>query len=286
MYRCIMGEGGDDDKRVAAAEENVLSVDLEEKLGAENAAEFERRFAADGWVGAAWYECYLGDQTYLAGFEKVVGDDGLEHAPDEALLIPETDCDWRQEGVMLSYDEFETPLPEAVQDKESLTIARKVFCQMCWLIADGDKVYTGRGDAEHIELTFEIARSEDYVEMVYVNDAQFPKHTAAIELTCTPIRAEFTVTNQVSDEWKAIWDGYGGYLHAPLNLAKDVIFDYEILVDGEQVYCDETTFKGVEGKSGFFLLPTDAKQVTFRPVYANTAAHTDEDVVIDLAAQE
>jgi len=274
-----------DDARVAASEEGVMAIDLEEKLGTENAAEFARRFEAEGWAGAAWYECYLGDSSYLADAEKIVGDDGFEHPPQDALFIPETDVDWLEDGVYLTYDEFETPLPEAAQDRQSVKIARNAVSQMCWLIVDGDKVYTGRSPAERVELVFEIERSEDYAETVYTETAQFPNHAAVIELSRTPIRAGFSVVNQISDEWRTIWADYSGYLHAPLNLAQDVIFDYEIYIDGTAAAFDTESFRGAEGMSGWFLLPADAEQVVFRPVYANTGAHADEDVVIDLAAK-
>jgi len=270
------------DERAAASEENVVAIDLEDKLGAEKAAEFLRRVEEEGWAGAVWYECYLGDSTYLADFAKVVGDDGLEHASDEALFLPETDADWQEGGMILCYDEFETPLPVAAQDKERLNIGRKVFCRQCWLIVDGDKVYTGMDSAEYIELSFEIERSEGYEETIYEIEAQFPNHSAKISLTRTPIRAEFIVDNQISDEWKAIWDEYDGYLHAPLNLEQDVVFDYEIWVDGEMVSCQTDRFRGAEGMSGWFVLPSDAKNVVFRPVYANSGVNSEDTAVIEL----
>lgn len=274
------------DARVAAAEESALAINLEDKLGAEKAAEFLRRVEEEGWAGAAWFECYLSDSTYLAGLEKVVGDDGLEHAPDEALFLPETDIDWQEEGVILCYDEFETPLPEAAQNKDSLTVGRKAVCQQCWLIIDGDKVFAGRDSAERVELTFKIARSEEYAETAYEIEAQFPNHSAKISLIRTPIRAEFAVENQISDEWKAIWDGYSGYLHAPLNLEEDVVFDYEIWVDGEMTHYQTDSFRGAEGMSGWFFLPADAKEVVFRPVYANSGAQADEAAIIELQKKQ
>ena len=270
------------DSRAADAEEGVLSVELGEKVGTETAAEFYRRFESDGWAGVAWYECYLSDQTYLADAEKVVGDDGLEHASDDALLYPETDHDWRENGVYLSFDEFETPLPEKAQDRERLLLARKVVCQQCWLIIDGDRVYNGRSPAERVELTFEVERSEDYVQTEHMIEAEFPDHSARISLVRTPVRAEFTVENRISDEWKAIWESYDGYLHAPLKLAQDIVFDYEIWVDGRQIYFQTDRYMGAEGMTGWFMLPADAKEIVFRPVYANSGARAEEDVTIKL----
>lgn len=258
-------------------------VNIVDLIGESNFAEFQRRLDEQGWVGVEWYDCYLSDHVYLADAQKVMGEDGQEHVSGDALFYPQTSHSWTAEdGLNISCEEYETPLPEAAQDKDSLTIARKASCRRCWLVAEGDKVYTGRDPAERVELMFEIVRSEDYVETTCQKEVQLPNHTAKIELTRTPIRAEFTVTNLISDEWKRIWSGYGGYLNAPLNLEEDVIFDYEILVDGEKVNFSTDSYAGAEGMSGWFLMPADAQQVTFRPVYANSGAHAGEDVTIDL----
>lgn len=258
-------------------------VNIPDLIGVSNFEQFQTKLDADGWAGFEWFSCYPGDHVYLADAQKTIGADGYEHVSDDALFYPETSASWNEEGGLnVVYEEFETPLPGAAQDQDPLTIARKMYCQRCWVIADGDKVYTGREPAERIELTFGIVRSEDYAQTEYAAEAQFRNHTATIQLTRTPIRAEFSVKNVVSDEWKEIWSAYGGYLHAPLNLAEDLIFDYEILVDGKKVIFDTDSFEGVEGMNGWFLLPTDAKQVAFRPVYANTGANAAEDVVIDL----
>lgn len=257
-------------------------ADLEEHIGEENAAEFMRRAAADGWAAVAWTDCYLSDHVYLADIPAVMGDDGHEHAPDEALLYPEVDCRWNEDGVELLYAEYENPLPEAARNQDSLKLGRKASSQMCWLIVDGDQIFMGREPAERVEMVFEIHRSEEYAEKVYHVEHAFERFGAEFDLKLTPIRAEFSVQNQVSDEWKSVWAEYGGYLEAPLNLEADVIFDYEIRVDGAQVHVAEEAYEGVEGFSGWFLLPEGAQRVTFRPVYANSGAHADEDVTIEL----
>ncbi|MBQ9952048.1 MAG: hypothetical protein IJO98_07910, partial [Clostridia bacterium] len=195
---------------------------------------------------------------------------------------PEMDCRWNENGVELLYEEYETPLPEAARDQDRLKIGRKVSAQMCWLIVEGDQVYMGQKAAERAELVFEIRRSEAYSEKAYHSNAEFESFSAKFDLNLTPIKAEFSVKNQVSDEWKTIWGGYEGYLHVPLNLEDDVIFDYEIWVDGSRIHFEESSYEGVKGIEGWFLLPENAQQVAFRPVYANSGAHSDEDVIIKL----
>lgn len=283
---CPLGETVEffekDDVRVENSELVAGIVDLEKNIGTENAAEFWRRLEENGWVGVAWMHSYLSDHVYLAGIPEEMGEDGYEHAPDEALFYPESFAGWLENGVNLIYEEYETPLPEAAREQESLTIARKVSAQMCWLVVDGEQVYMGREPAERVELTFEIHRSEDYAEKSYRAEKAFERFSAEFELNLTPIKAEFSVVNRVSDEWKSIWDNYGGYLHAPLNLEADVVFDYEIRVDGTQVHFETKENNGVEGMSGWFMLPEGAQSISFRPVYANSGAHADEDVTIRL----
>ena len=283
---CPLGENVEflekNDARVENSEPVDGIADLEKNIGTENAAEFWRRLEENGWAGVAWMDSYLSDHVYLAGNPKELGEDGYEHASDEALFYPESFAGWLENGVNLIYEEYETPLPEAAREQESLTIARKASAQMCWLVVDGEQVYAGREPAERVELTFEIHRSEDYDEKSYRAEETFERFSAEFELNLTPIKAEFGVKNRVSDEWKAIWDAYGGYLHVPLNLEADVVFDYEIWVDGTQVHFETEENKGVEGMCGWFMLPEGAQSVSFRPVYANSGAHADEDVTIQL----
>lgn len=271
-----------DDARVANCESGQWTINLEEKIGAEATAEFMRRVAQDGWAGVAWMDCYLSDHVCLADIPKKMGEDGYEHAPEDALFYPETNYRWKSDDTELIYEEYETPLPEAARNQEQVRIARKVTSQMCWMIVDGDRVYLGSDEAERKELSFEIQRSETYSNRSYRVERSFDQFSAAFELNVTPIKAEFSVNNLVSDEWKAIWGSYGGYLHAPLNLEADIVFDYEIYVDGVNVEVDKRSYEGVEGMTGWFLLPADAQTVTFRPVYANSGAHADEDVEISL----
>ncbi len=273
-----------DDPLTAQSEEVVWSIELDEKLGAENEAEFMRRGQQDGWAAVTWYDYWLNDQSYLADRPgEVDPSDGRIHPPKEAQLLPESDVSWQDaDGARISYQEIETPLPQAAQGKDSLWVARKVSCCQRWFIFDGEKTYSGSTEPQSVEVVFEIPRSEDYAEQTYQQQEKFPEFTADITLTRTPIKAEFEIVNHVSDEWKTAWAGYEGYLRVPLNLEYDLVFDYEILVDGKATDWESGEFNGTNGTKGWFLLPADAKQVTFRPVYANSGAHADEGMIINL----
>lgn len=274
------------DARAAQIERTEVYLDLSARVGEEMAKAFYERRNNEGWAGIAWYDVYLSDQVYLAGAPLDEGDDGRMHVAGSALFYPETTRTWEENGLRLSYEDYETPLPEDAQERQSVGIARKISAMPMWYIENEDGAFIGYGEAERIEISFEVPRSEDFQERTHTAERTYDCYSAEVTLSETPIKAELAVENKVCEEWEQIWDGYSGYLNVPLGLSEDVVFDYEVWTDDgsgpvkAQHHNDK--YSGVHGLSGWFSMPEGTKRVIFRPVYANTGTNEQNDIIIEL----
>ena len=270
-----------------------LEGDLADHIGTEAAEEFARRLEENGWAGVAWYDCYMGDSVYLPNVpEPEYSFDGsIAGTADDTRLSFETQYRWHSDGLGYLYQEFGT-LPDAARDVDVLQTKAYAHAALRWYCEDASGRYYGYASDhsesadERMDVLVDIPRSEDYEDQSHHADATFPAHTASIDLRMTPIYVEYSIENEIPDAWKAVWNDPQNFPDDkyPPRLPMDVIWRYEFYAEiGDALQAlpdsceigEETLYL-----SGTFILPDGASELHIRPVYYNSGAHADEDIII------
>lgn len=269
----------------------VENIDAEQRFPPETLGAIRDRIDDAHWAGVFWYDVWMGDGVWIPDApSQETGWDGSAIESDVTRLQPATDRRWARAGASQRYFECETPLPAAARDQQTLQIECSVYMRPTWLCYEGEignlQTYIGYGETETHTVRFEIPRGGDYQETTYRQTAVFPNHTADISIRTTPIYAQISIENHVPEAWRQAWAKHDGYYEPPLNLDADCAFNYEIWVrrDGETRMALDLLDDpdGIERLNGQFVIPDGASEIILRPVYANTGAHADEDVVLEI----
>ena len=269
----------------------VENIDAEQRFSPETLGAIRDRIEDAHWAGVFWYDVWMGDGVWIPDAPShETGWDGSTIESDVTRLQPAADRRWEQVGASQRYFECETPLPAAARDQQTLQIECNVYMRPTWLCYEGEignlQTYIGYGEKETRTVRFEIPRDGDYQETTYRQTAVFPNHTADISIWTTPIYAQISIENHIPEAWRQAWAKHDGYYVPPLNLDADCAFNYEIWVrrDGEMYLALDLLDDpgGIERLRGQFVIPDDASEIILRPVYANTGAHADEDVVLEV----
>ena len=269
-------------------------IDLERHFSGEVVQEVYDRVINENWAGMFWYELWLGDGVYIPDVSSTQQFwDGSTSEIEHTRLSPHEDRDWNVIGSGQRYIEFETPLPDAARNQESLELMCKLYLRPTWFIYEGEpgnvECYIGYGETEVRELRFELFRNDEYAEESIQAEAEFPNHKASVIVKTTPIYVQVELENHLPEKWMQAWTEHAGYYVPPLNLDADLAFNYEVYADCGgagfiEVLGGLENVDGVCRLTGRFILPKGTKAIILRPVYANSGAHPEEDVRIDLPA--
>ena len=280
------------DERFEEVERVDAGTDIESIFGKETVNAIYEKIVKDQWAGLFWYDVWMGDGVWLAGIQsQETGWDGSVTQHENTRLYPAAERIWYRLGEEGRYYECETPLPDAARNQQTLRILCKVYLQPRWVCFEGEvgnvAEYAGMGDVMAQEICFDIPLSGKYEEKIFECEAEFPGHTALVSVHTTPIYARLEVINYMPDEWKEAWEKHEGYYMPPMNLEEDCCFTYEVWVKkGEemQLVCDQLDLiDSIERHDGQFVITDGTTEIVLRPVYANTGACADEDVVISIA---
>ena len=271
-----------------------FDFNLGERFGAGIMEEFERRLQEDGWAGIAWYDFYFSDSVYLPGVPGVEYnfDGTVRETTQDAYLMHDSAVHWWQDAALRLYQEYGS-LPDGARNLDALRVEIHAYCRPRWYCEDASGKYYGYGydwsdPGEKLEIRVEIPRSENCEDQSYHADATFPNHTASIDIRTTPIYTKFTIENALSEEWLAIWSNPDNFPDGkyPLRFPEDVIYGYEFFAEaGSELVSLPEHYRSIETPlswAGNFVLPDGATALHIRPIYYNSGAHPDEDIIITL----
>lgn len=112
------------------------------------------------------------------------------HSDDGIYLPPlgETEEAPQEDGLLFCLREFETPLPEAVRDRDSLTLRIPFRIFTSWYYFDGEKYYTKYAQEPLAELTATVNRA-DTVTRNYVWEGELGGVSAKVEAQVSAVHA-------------------------------------------------------------------------------------------------
>lgn len=148
--------------------------------------------AAKGAGGVIVYNTYISDGVYISGT-----DDYLDLSMSDDMTL--------EDGTLIGYKRFESPLPEAARGKDSFSVDFKVYRAPSYLYFDGAKWYQGsKGRTEEIISTV-IERNADETSEIYPFTASAGDHviTGALTITAIDVKLSYTfadVTGTQRDE--------------------------------------------------------------------------------------
>ena len=257
-------------------------------ISEEARAEFERRYAEDGFACVSYLQCYFDDSLYLLSAEDLPADPAAAYdafSDYEFLGMREMgDTDTGEYVLDISTS---GRLPDSLRDQPSLPVTRYVSGTVYYFYRDSTGQYSGTFPKEHFPVSAAIPRTDDFRQQEIRQRVELPNHTADIILKLSPIQARLRIQNWISDDWQQAWDAWwpeNAYSLAelPLNLPEDVIVQYRIFIDGEPLGKNNHWYDA-SGLTAEFILPADAQTITLRPVYANSGEHPDEDILLSLS---
>ncbi len=239
--------------------EGAAAVSFNELLSDEECALFEKKLNETGAAGFICQSVYLGDGVSLA--------DGTEMTSFINTAV---------EGG--TYIEFETPLPDAARNKDSLSLALNVRSQKLYYYRDATGSYVMTGPVQTQDVAVEVPRSTDRVNW-YQGSYACETYSAAARLLVTPVNARATIEMKIPAEWTVPWNSMDELAES----GADILVDYVLVVDGTPLEGDlsEESEDGGRALSLEFELPSDdAAAFSLRPVYAVSGEHADEDIIL------
>ena len=264
------------------------AFDLHPWITDEARAEFERRFAEDGFACVSYLQCYFDDTLFLRSAEEL---------PDHPIAASNQYPDYEFLGMRESGDTVtgkyvldistSSRLPQPLRDQPSLPVTRYVCGVVHYFYRDASGQFSGSFPTEYFPVSAVIPRTDDFRSQELRRRVELPEHTADIILTLSPIQARLTIQNRISGEWTQAWDTWWqenafSLAELPLNLPEDVIVQYRIFIDGEPI-SQSNYWYDAYGATAKFVLPSGAQTLTLRQVYANSGEHPEEDIVLSLA---
>lgn len=253
--------------------------------------EFERRYSETGFACVTRTQCYMDDGLYFADASLLPADPSdAEFLLFDTELMGSRTC-WDEGSIAYCFETSSNkPLPAIAQDQDSLSVTRYVYGVVTYFYRDSTGMYSGSFEKQCIPVTAKIVQTDSYAAQDIHLQADFPIHSADIHLTISPIQCNLSISNQLSQRQQDIWDSAAPEIQyrmidLPLNLAEDLPVRYDIFIDGTQLPQSPYWYDAY-GDEVQFVLPADAQTIVIRPVYANSGAHADEDVVIDLNQPE
>lgn len=251
-------------------------------------AEFERRFAADGFACVSYAIARPEMELYSPDAAEEITTINDERGEYSAMVINVIDTMmdmWEEGNVVYLMDNGIYGVPPSLEGKDSLTATRFIYGWSYYYYQDETGGYVVTSKIQYFPVTFTVSRSGDINTAAGTFTAEFPKHTADITISMSPAQIDIKIDNHVDDSWFDIYRQNGApYLGGdePMNLSEDIIVWYDTLIDGQKIEGGWHS-AGPFGGEYYFAPPEGAATLTICPVYANTLQHMDEAITIDLA---
>ncbi|NLO86397.1 MAG: hypothetical protein GX096_13395 [Clostridiales bacterium] len=244
--------------------ETASDVSPQDEVSVQAWADFERIYDAKGAAGMMYYSVYPGDGVYMGDIQ----------------LPPKTgDSDVLEDGRHWAYTEYESPLPSAAQQRESLELTVRLYRVPVYYYRMGDdQTYRYVGEREQVDFAFVVSNNHA-ASRTLTQPAAFAQYEASAVVTLTAIGAAVEIYIEAPDAWKhaAVKDDYGERQISGV----DYVLSYGAYVDDEpqQLWMEESN---AEYFKGSFELPAEAKKLILRPIYSLSGERADEDILIEL----
>ena len=138
--------------------------------------------AKGGKQGMIVYSSYLSDGAYYGDQE------------DQYLDLSMSDEQRQEDGTLIGYKGFETPLPDDMRNKDSITVRFMLYRGMSYAYYDGEKWYTGGGDRTGEAMPVTISRTAENDAKSYPFTAEFDTYSVTGTLTMSAIKTDLAVT--------------------------------------------------------------------------------------------
>ena len=242
-------------------EEQEWYKPLLEKLGVYE--EMMRIYQEKGRAGAIRDTAYMGDG--------MTTDDG------EYLDLQGGD-DKEQDGGMIGFREFETPLPSALQDQPEITLHAAVYrSRIYYLLTDKGLYQWADPNREKTDVAFTVKRNGE-ARQVAQAEAQLTDYRAAVQLTQSGglLICEVTVSG-MPDNWTS-WDDWAQVEAEGL----DFVDSFQLYADGNALTEldreGESTEDGLLLRYSFRLPESPVGVYTLRPVYSLSGERAAEEI--------
>ncbi len=121
---------------------------------------------------------YLGDGAYWGEGE------------DDYIDLSMSDEKRQEDGAILGYKRFESPLPDAVRGKDRITIRFSLYRGTHYIYFDGESWYTGGGERTREPIYVTIARAAANAAREYPFKAEFSDYFVEGTVTVSPIEVK------------------------------------------------------------------------------------------------
>ena len=262
-------------------------------MSKDDQAEFERRFAENGFACAAYTVLELDDENFFimdAGFNIL---DFTEVYPNDKRDI--VDCIPLGGGHATRWKEKDTTyildIDQHISDKvkkhiagmDPIPLTKYIRGTMYYYFRDETGSYFLNAGDEWHTVTFDVPLTAIETETTTFA-VELPNHTADITLTRSDLQLIVEIESHISEEDITMLQEYrkSSLDSRPNPLEKDILEYQELYINGEKsgILSD---MQGNYYSKFHVVVPDGCTQITIRPAYINSGEHPEEDITIDLA---